>query len=163
MKKFIPAQLTQLSWVLIIGCVAFMMALSIVGNEIATRVENYIGIALSIACIVKYRHAAVQALISKLPTNVQVLSLGIFIAWMGNNIRNIYSSLDRDFGVSWLRLGPYVPIFLYMFLLSGMLHLAAPHVKDGKISVETWLELAIVVGAGTIVAMMVTVYVAYKG
>lgn len=161
MRRFIPARLTQLTWVLVIGCVAFMMALSIVGNEIATRVENYIGIALAVACLVKYRHASVQAILSKLPTNVQVLSLGIFVAWFGNIIRNVYSSLDRDFGISWIRLGPYVPMFLFMFLLSGMLHIAAPHVKDGKISGETWLELAIVVASGTIVAMAVTVYVAY--
>lgn len=154
MNRWYP---TQIAWIMILLCMVFIFGLTLIGNETAVRIENYVGVSLSLAAFVRYRHDAWDALVSSKPTGFQILALGIFINWMGNNIRNIYSSLDRDFGLGWVRWGFVVPFFLFLMVLSGLLHLAGPTIdRNGRLPVRSLVQIGAIVLSGVIAAVAVT-------
>lgn len=154
---------TQIAWLTIAFCLVFIFTLTIIGNETAIRVENYVGVAVSFAAFVRYRHDAWDALFSARPTGFQILALGIFVSWMGNLIRNIYSSVERDFGIGWVRWGPLVPVFLFLMVLGGIMHLAGPRMQGGRLPVRALVEIAAVVLAGVVAALAVTLTRLYLG
>lgn len=153
MRKWFP---TQITWVIILGCLAFVLALSTVGNELAVRIENYINILLSVAVVYRYRKESIKALFDQAPSNIQVLGLGIILAWLANNVRSFYSSLQRDFHIAWLTDSIVVPFFLYLMLLSGLFHLIVPYVKRTHIDRKAWFEIIGIVTFGTVLALTVT-------
>lgn len=148
---------TQIAWILILLCMAFILCLTLIGNETAVRIENYVGCAVSFAAFVRYRHDAWGALFSARPTGFQILALGIFVSWMGNLIRNIYSSVERDFGIGWVRWGFVVPFFLFLMVLGGIMHLAGPTIdKSGRLPGRSLVQIGAVVAYGILAAVAVT-------
>lgn len=148
---------TQLAWAMIVLCVVFVVVLSFIGGETAVRVENYVGMALSIAAFIQYRHDAWDALVRNRPTGYQILALGIFINWMRNNIQSIYSSLVRDFNLDWELGDVVVAFFLFLMVLSGLLHVVGPTLdEEGFIPKRAYIRIGIVVTLGIIAAIAVT-------
>lgn len=147
---------TQIAWLIITTCAIFVFGISWTGNELATRIENYIGITLSVACIVRYRHDAWKALVQERSSSVQLLGLGIVLAWLANSFRNLYSTLQRDFNIDWLPSSWVVPTFLFIMLLSGILHVMVPKVHDGVINRRAIKEISIYVLIGITLALGVT-------
>ena len=147
---------TQIVWVIMLFGFVFVAVLSVVGNEVAVRIENYINIVLSFACVARYRHEAIRALITKLPTSIQILCLGIFFNWIANNIRSFLSTLARDFDILWLNDSVIVPIFLFFTFMSGVFHLIVPYVEPTKIDRKAWYEVLAIVVGGTSLALIVT-------
>lgn len=153
---------TQIAWLVTIACMAFVLALTVTGNMLATRIENMVGITLSAVCVYRYRRDAWRALIRDQPTNVQIVCLGLVIYLAGGMVRNLYSSIDRDFGLSWIRYGPVVPFFLFLFILSGALLLIGPKLQGGRIAMNGWIELGVVIATGIGIALAVTAIIALR-
>lgn len=149
---------THISWIAIVLCFVFILTLTIIGNELAVRIENYIGVSLAVACLIEYRKEAMDALVKPRPTNFQVFALGMAMIMLASIIRNFYSSIERDFGLGWVRWGPMVPVFLFLMILGSVFKIIAPHVREGKVDWATlrhviWIGMFGVAGALIVTAV----------
>jgi hypothetical protein len=153
---------TQISWIAIVLCLVFVVTLTLIGNEVAVRLENYVGVALAIACLVQYRQEAIDALIKPRPTNFQVFALGMAMVMLASIIRNFYSSIERDFDIGWVRWGPLVPVFLFLMIMGAVFKIIAPHVEDGRADWPTLRHVIWIGMCGVAAALAVTGYLYFK-
>jgi len=153
---------TQISWIAIVLCLVFVVTLTLIGNEVAVRIENYVGVALAVACLVQYRQEAVDALIKPRPTNFQVFALGMVMIMLASIIRNFYSSIERDFGLGWVRWGPLVPVFLFLMILGSVFKIIAPHVREGRADWVTLRHVILIGMCGIAAALAVTGYLYFQ-
>lgn len=153
---------TQITWLIVVACAAFVVVMSVSESELAIRMGNYMSLSLSIACLVRYRFEAWRALTRFRPTGINVLGLGIFLNWISSQLRAMSSTLLRDFDIWWLNDTILVPLLLFVVLLSGIFHFAGPKIENGRLPKQSFAQLALIFLFGIIPALLITLFVQTK-
>lgn len=159
MMRRIKLALTQITWVIIIACAVFTVVMMSTDSQIIIRIGNYMSLSLSIACVIRYRYEAWNALTSFRPTGINVLGLGIFLSWCSTQLRVASSTLLRDFDIWWLNDVFLIPAFLFLAVLSGVFCFAGPRIERGKMNRHTLAQLALVLFFGIVPALVITVFI----
>lgn len=120
------------------------------------KIENSFLIATGLGIGIAYFPAALGAVRSRMPSQGELLALGIWLAWIATACERAYSLVWRALGkdISFLNTNLHTGI-VFLIALGGVCHLVAPEVIDGRFPRRGWMVLGATAAAATAVIAMV--------
>lgn len=131
-----------------LGQVLYVMLLIWAGLAIGLKparliaIENAFLIAAGFGVSIAYAPYAVGALRQRRPAQGDLLALGIWLAWIAIACERVYSMVGRALGKGMPFFNTSLhTAFIYLTILGGVCHLAAPEAVDGQIPRKAWLRM----------------------
>lgn len=105
-------------------------------------VENAFLIAAGFGVSIAYAPYAIAALRTRRPAQGDLLALGIWLAWIAIACERVYSLVGRALGKGMPFFNTSLhTAFIYITILGGVCHLAAPEAVDGTIPRKAWIRM----------------------
>ena len=148
-----PIFLAIVAWHLLWGSAALVI-------DPTPLIELMNGLVLAVACgvVVAYLPLMREAVFEPRPASAQILTAGIWLAWLAVLENRLWSIAWRSLGQpEWLLDTDFTTHFIALSMLAGLFHLAGPEAINGRVPSREWIRLGVIVGSGALLAFLVAI------
>ena len=116
---------------------------------------NAILLLVAISVLIAYFKPICYAVATGKIDRIDYLIMGVVLSWLSTILNRLWSTIYRSTGQpSWMFESDVLGYFIWMAIIGGILHLAAPGAIDGKVPTKNWIRVGVAVSGGIGLAMV---------